>query len=207
MALPARSRRTDERYYREVARLGVQIAEALAYAHQRGVLHRDIKPPNLILDPLGNIWITDFGLAKFEDGDDLSQSHDLVGTLRYMAPERFRGVSTARCDVYALGATLYEMLTLLPPFRGKDQLQLIRQVENDPPVPPRQIDRRIPRDLETIVLKALAKNPADRFATPGRWPTSCGGTWRTGRSSRGRYRPTSTSGDGASEIPDSPPPA
>ena len=85
--------KTDLRYYREVARLGAQVADALAYAHQRGVLHRDIKPPNLILDPLGNIWVTDFGLAKFEEGDDLSQSQDLVGTLRYMAPERFRGVS------------------------------------------------------------------------------------------------------------------
>ena len=85
--------KSEMRYYREVARLGAQVADALAYAHKRGVLHRDIKPPNLILDALGNIWITDFGLAKFEDGDDLSQSHDLVGTLRYMAPERFRGVS------------------------------------------------------------------------------------------------------------------
>jgi WD40 repeat protein len=82
-----------------------------------------------------------------------------------MAPERFRGVSTARCDVYALGATLYEMITLHPPFEGKDQLQLIRQVENDPPVPPREIERRIPRDLETIVLKALTKSPEDRFGT------------------------------------------
>ncbi len=111
--------RTDDRYYREVARLGAQVAEALAYAHERGVLHRDVKPPNLILDPLGNIWITDFGLAKFDDGEDLSQSHDVIGTLRYMAPERFRGVSTPHCDIYALGATLYEMLTLRPPFQGK----------------------------------------------------------------------------------------
>ncbi len=85
--------KSDARYYREVARLGAQVADALAYAHQRGVLHRDIKPPNLILDPLGNIWITDFGLAKFEEGDDLSQSHDIAGTLRYMAPERLRGIS------------------------------------------------------------------------------------------------------------------
>jgi serine/threonine protein kinase/WD40 repeat protein len=153
------------RYYREVARLGAQVADALAYAHQRGVLHRDIKPPNLILDPLGNIWITDFGLAKFEDGDDVSQSQDLVGTLRYMAPERFRGISTAQCDLYALGATLYEMLTLRPPFEGQDQLELIHRVENEPPVPPRQIDRAIPADIETIVLKALAKNPEDRFAS------------------------------------------
>ena len=110
--------KTDLRYYREVARLGAQVADALAYAHQRGVLHRDIKPPNLILDPLGNIWVTDFGLAKFEEGDDLSQSQDLVGTLRYMAPERFRGVSDRRGDLYALGATLYELLTLRHRVRG-----------------------------------------------------------------------------------------
>ena len=153
------------RYYREVARLGAQVADALAYAHKRGILHRDIKPPNLILDPLGNIWITDFGLAKLEEVDDVSQSHDIAGTLRYMAPERLRGISTAQCDLYALGTTLYEMLTLRPPFEGQDQLQLIRQIENDAPVPPRQLERHIPRDLETIVLKALAKNPNDRFDT------------------------------------------
>ena len=155
--------KSDARYYREVARLGAQAADALAYAHQRGVLHRDIKPPNLILDPLGNIWITDFGLAKFEEGDDLSQSHDIAGTLRYMAPERLRGVSNPQCDLYALGATLYELLALRPPFEGQDQLQLIHRIENQPPVPPRQINRHIPPDLETIVLKALAKDPNDRF--------------------------------------------
>jgi eukaryotic-like serine/threonine-protein kinase len=155
--------KTDLKYYREVARLGAQVAEALAYAHQRGVLHRDIKPSNLILDPLGSIWITDFGLAKFEEGDDLSQSQDLAGTLRYMAPERFRGVSARLGDLYALGATLYELLTLRPAFEGKDQLELIHRIENDPPVPPRQLDRKIPIDLETIVLKALAKDPSHRF--------------------------------------------
>ncbi len=155
--------KSEMRYYREVARLGAQVADALAYAHKRGVLHRDIKPPNLVLDAMGNVWITDFGLAKFEEGDDLSQSQDLAGTLAYMAPERFRGVSDPRCDVYALGATLYEMLTLRPPFREADQLQLIRRIEHEPPVPPRQVERGIPPDLETIVLKALAKNPDDRF--------------------------------------------
>src|SRR5262249_21298693 len=112
-------------YYREVARIGAQVAEALAHAHQRGVLHRDIKPSNLLLDAAGNIWITDFGLAKFEEGENLSQSHDLAGTLRYMAPERFRGVSDRRCDIYALGASLYELLTLRPAFDGRDRLQLI----------------------------------------------------------------------------------
>ncbi len=157
--------RTDDRYFREVARFGAQAADALAYAHNRGVHHRDIKPPNLILDPLGNIWVTDFGLAKFEDSEDVSQSQDVVGTLRYMAPERFRGVSDRRCDVYSLGATLYELLTLRPPFEGDDHLKLIRRIENEPPPAPRQLDRRIPRDLETIVQKAMAKNPDDRFAT------------------------------------------
>jgi serine/threonine protein kinase/WD40 repeat protein/tetratricopeptide (TPR) repeat protein len=153
----------EVRYYREIARLGAQVADALAHAHKRGVLHRDIKPSNLILDGLGNIWITDFGLAKFEDGDDLSHSHDLVGTLRFMAPERFHGVSDPRCDLYALGATLYEMLTLRPCFSALSHAQLIRRIEHEPPVPPRQFERGIPADLETIMLKALAKAPGDRF--------------------------------------------
>ncbi len=155
----------EDRYHREVARLGAQVADALAHAHQRGVLHRDIKPSNLLLDAVGNVWVTDFGLAKFEEGEDLSQSQDVVGTLRYMAPERFRGVSDRRCDIYALGATLYELLTLRPVFESPDRLRLIDQVVHEPPAPPRQLDHRIPRDLETIVLKALAKDPKDRFAT------------------------------------------
>jgi serine/threonine protein kinase/WD40 repeat protein/tetratricopeptide (TPR) repeat protein len=155
--------RGEVHYNREVARLGAQVADALAYAHKRGVLHRDIKPSNLLLDAGGNVWVTDFGLAKFEEGEDLSQSQDVVGTWRYMAPERFRGVSDRRCDIYALGATLYELLTLRPVFDSDDRLQLIDQVVHEAPVPPRQLDRRIPRDLETIVLKALAKDPNDRF--------------------------------------------
>ncbi len=156
---------TEDLYHREAARIGAQVADALDYAHRRGVLHRDIKPSNLLLDAVGNVWVTDFGLAKFTEGEDLSRSQDLVGTLRYMAPERFRGASDRRCDVYALGATLYEMLTLRPAFEGQDQLQLIERIAHEPPVPPRQIDRRIPRDLEMIVLKAMAKDPGDRFAT------------------------------------------
>ena len=109
--------------------------------------------------------MTDFGLAKFEEGEDLSQSQDVVGTLRYMAPERLRGVSDRRCDIYALGATLYELLTLRPVFECADRLRLIDQVVHDPPTPPRELDPRIPRDLETIVLKTLAKEPKDRFGT------------------------------------------
>ncbi len=154
-------------YHKEIARLTSQVADALDYAHRHGVVHRDIKPSNLLLDAQGNVWVTDFGLAKFVEGDDLSQSHDLVGTLRFMAPERFQGVTDRRADIYALGATLYEMLALQPAFAERDQIRLIEQITHQPPPPLRQCDRRIPRDLETIVQKALAKDPKDRFATAG----------------------------------------
>jgi len=152
-------------YFREVARLGAQVAGALDYAHRQGVVHRDIKPSNLLLDAQGNVWVTDFGLAKLLDGNDLSQSRDLVGTLRFMAPERFRGVTDPLGDVYALGATLYELLTLKPAFAEQDQARLIDQITHESPAHLRQHDRRIPRDLETLVQKALARDPKDRFAT------------------------------------------
>ncbi len=155
------------RYYHEIARVGVQVADALDYAHRRGVLHRDIKPSNLLLDAMGNVWVTDFGLAKLEESADPSQSRELVGTLRYMAPERFRGTSDRRDDIYSLGATLYELLALRPPFEETDQIRLIERIRNDPPPPPRQLEGSIPRDLETIVLKALAKDRADRFGSAG----------------------------------------
>ncbi len=156
---------TGSIYFREVARLGAQVADALDYAHRQGVIHRDIKPSNLLLDIRGNVWVTDFGLAKLVEGDELSQSHDLVGTLRFMAPERFRGITDPMGDVYSLGATLYELLTLKPAFAERDQARLIDQIVHESPVPLRQHDHRIPRDLETLVLKALAKQPKDRFAS------------------------------------------
>ena len=93
-----------------MARVGVKVAEALEYAHQQGILHRDIKPSNLLLDAQGHVWVTDFGLAKAQDSGELTRTGDIVGTLRYMAPERFNGWSDPRSDVYALGATLYELL-------------------------------------------------------------------------------------------------
>ena len=155
----------EGRYFREVARVGSQVADALAYAHRAGVLHRDIKPSNLILDALGNVWITDFGLAKFEEGEGASESKDLVGTLRYMAPERFKGSSNRCGDTYALGATLYELVTLKPAFEDGDPVFLINRIANEPPISPRQIDSRVPRDLETIIMKALAKDPRERFAS------------------------------------------
>src|SRR5262249_36636104 len=142
-------------YFRSVARVGVQVAEALAHAHQQGIIHRDIKPANLLLDTHGTVWVTDFGLAKAVDAGDLTSPGGVVGTLRYMAPERFRGVTDARGDVYSLGATLYEMATLRPPFEDTDRMRLMQRVTYESPLPPRKLDRRIPRDLETIILKAM----------------------------------------------------
>ncbi len=155
----------EARYYREVARLGAQVAGALAHAHEQGVLHRDIKPSNLLLDLHGTAWVTDFGLAKADDEGDLTHTGDVVGTLRYMAPERFRGRTDARSEVYALGVTLYELLTLRPAFAAADRVALIEQVCRATPAQPRALDRQIPRDLETVVLKAMARDPADRYPT------------------------------------------
>jgi serine/threonine protein kinase/lipopolysaccharide biosynthesis regulator YciM len=150
-------------YFRGVARVGVQVAEALAYAHRQGILHRDIKPANLLLDAQGTVWVTDFGLAKAEGADELTHPGDIVGTLRYLAPERFDGVSDPRGDVYGLGATLYELLTLRPAFDEPERARLIERVTRGDLARPRQLDGRIPRDLETVVLKALAREPAERY--------------------------------------------
>ena len=153
----------EARYILSVARIGADVAEALEYAHQQGILHRDIKPANLLLDAQGQIWITDFGLAKVQDSDELTRTGDVVGTLKYMAPERFNGWSDPRSDIYALGVTLYELLTLRPAFEESDRIKLVEQVLHQSPPPLRQLDRRIPRDLETIVLKAMAKEPGERY--------------------------------------------
>src|SRR5262249_22444959 len=112
-------------YYRSVARIALQVAEALAYAHRQGVLHRDVKPSNLLLDTQGIVWITDFGLAKAEGSDDLTHTGDVVGTIRFMAPERFDGRSLPQSDVYSLGLTLYELLTLRPAFDDTNKARLV----------------------------------------------------------------------------------
>jgi serine/threonine protein kinase/WD40 repeat protein len=156
---------SEAQYFRSIARVGAQVAEALAHAHQQGIIHRDIKPSNLLLDTRGTVWVTDFGLAKAVDADELTQPGDIVGTLRYMAPERFQGVTDARGDVYGLGATLYELVTLRPAFDDTDRLRLMKRVSQEAPAPPRRLDPRIPRDLETIILKALAKEPGQRYQT------------------------------------------
>jgi Flp pilus assembly protein TadD len=156
-------------YFRRVAELGVQAAEALDHAHQMGIVHRDVKPGNLLVDGRGNLWVTDFGLAQVQQGEgSLTMTGDLVGTLRYMSPEQAlakRVILDHRTDVYSLGATLYELLTLRPAFDGQDRQELLRQIAFEEPLAPRKLDRDIPPELETIVLKALEKNPAQRYGT------------------------------------------
>ena len=148
----------------DVARHGLAIAEALACAHAEGVLHRDVKPSNLILDAGGEIWITDFGLAKSEGSASLTRTGETVGTPRYMAPEAFSGWADPRTDVWGLGATLYELLSGSPAFDGGDRAQLLRQITGVEPAPLRKRDPSIPRDLATIVHKCLQKEPAARYA-------------------------------------------
>jgi serine/threonine protein kinase len=149
-------------YFRSVAQIGVQTASALSYAHSRGIIHRDIKPGNLILDTTGNVWVTDFGLAKTGDAG-VTHTGDVLGTIRYMSPERFRGKCDVRADVFALGMTLYEMLTLKPAYSSSDRLKLIELIRQTEAASPRSIDARIPLDLETIVMKAIDKDAKRRY--------------------------------------------
>jgi WD40 repeat protein/serine/threonine protein kinase/Flp pilus assembly protein TadD len=165
--LPGQSTQTlsegGQPYWHSVARIGIQVAQALVYAHTQGTLHRDIKPSNLLLDTQGIVWVTDFGLAKAMNSEDLTHTGDVVGTLRYMAPERFKGRADARSDIYALGLTLYELLTLRPAFDASERNRLFLQVVSLDPARPRKLNAAVPRDLETIVLKAAARDPGDRY--------------------------------------------
>jgi len=150
-------------YWAAIARVGAQVADALAYAHGQGILHRDVKPSNLLLDLRGTVWVTDFGLAKANDTDDLTHAGDVIGTLRYLAPERFEGPGDHRADIYALGLTLYEMLALRPAFAADTRPKLVEKVLAASPPAPRKVRPGVPRDLETIVLKAIARDPASRY--------------------------------------------
>jgi serine/threonine protein kinase len=155
-------------HVREAARLGIQAAEALDHAHQLGLVHRDIKPANLLLDARDHLWVTDFGLAQFQADSRLTLSGDLLGTLRYMSPEQAlarRLLIDQRSDIYSLGVTLYELLTLEPAFAGEDRQEVLRRIAFEEPRPIRQVARNVPEELETIVLKAMEKNPGDRYAT------------------------------------------
>ena len=151
-----------------MARLGLEAAEALEHAHQEGIIHRDIKPANLMVDAKGNLWVTDFGLARLQSDSGLTISGDLLGTLRYMSPEQALGkrvLIDGRTDIYSLGVTLYELVTLQPAFDGRDRQELLRQIAEEEPRPPRKLNGSIPRELETIVLKAMTKEPESRYAT------------------------------------------
>ncbi len=168
---PPRIPRTGEISIAASPELGIQAAEALQYAHECGIVHRDIKPSNLLVDRHAKLWVTDFGLAMTQAGDGLTLTGDLIGTVRYMSPEQAAGnwaLVDHRADIYSLGVSLYELLTLHPAFEGQDRQALLRRIdEKDAPLP-RSIDGSIPRDLETIVMKAMAKDSHERYATATR---------------------------------------
>ena len=151
---------------RRCAQAIAQATTALDYAHRQGVLHRDIKPSNLLLDKSGDVRLTDFGLAQLAGSDSqLTATGNVVGSLRYLPPEAFDGIRDERSDVYGLGLTLYEMLTLQPAFPDKDRSRLVPRIQEFDVRAPRQIDDSIPPDLETITMRAMAPDPADRYAS------------------------------------------
>ncbi len=158
---------THSDFYRTVARLGIEAAQALHHAHQHGILHRDVKPSNLLLDKQGRLWVTDFGLARMQCDNGVTLTGDVVGTLRYMSPEQANGeaIVDARTDVYSLGVTLYELLTRRHAHPGDDRQTLLRHIAGEDPIAPRRIDPAVPVDLETIVLSAMAKARDERYAS------------------------------------------
>ncbi len=163
----SKSKKKKRTYWQSVASIGAQVAEAMEYAHKQGIHHRDIKPSNLLLDSQGTVWVTDFGLAKVDDQQNLTHTGDILGTLRYMPPEAFEGKTDARSDVYSLGLTLYEMLAFRAAFDEKERNRLIKQVTDADPVRLGKLNRQVPRDLQTIVHKAIDKDPRQRYASAG----------------------------------------
>ena len=158
----------DRAHLHSAVALAVQAAEALEHAHTMGVIHRDIKPANLLLDIESNLYVTDFGLARLQDSPGVTLTGDVAGTLRYMSPEQSlaqHGLVDHRTDIYSLGVTLYELLTLAPAFDAPNRHAILRQISQEEPIAPRKRNPAIPLDLETIVLKAMAKEPERRYAT------------------------------------------
>ncbi|HMO16052.1 MAG TPA: serine/threonine-protein kinase [Pirellulaceae bacterium] len=154
--------------WRTAAKIMAEVADAVDFAHAAGVVHRDVKPANILLNDKGRVWVTDFGLAQIASDVSLTRSGELLGTLRYMSPEQAigqRGQVDHRADIYSLGVTLYEMLTLQPMFSGDAHAALLYQILHQEPKYVRNIDRSIPVELETIVLKAIAKAPEERYVT------------------------------------------
>jgi WD40 repeat protein/serine/threonine protein kinase len=155
-------------HYRRIAALVADAADALHHAHEQGVIHRDIKPSNLMLDSRGKLWVTDFGLAHVESNTTLTMTGDLMGTLRYMSPEQASGSRLGidhRTDIYSLGVTLYELLTLQPAFTSENRAELIRKIVQGEPRPPRGFDATLPIELQSIVLKAMEQDASDRYAS------------------------------------------
>jgi serine/threonine protein kinase len=166
--VPTSSQRQAKADFRKAVELIQQAARALFHAHQAGIIHRDVKPANLLVDQLGNVWVTDFGLALFHADLQLTRTGDLPGTMRYMSPEQALGdrvVLDHRTDIYSLGITLYELLTLEPAVTGNDPHTVLRRIVDEEPERPRLLNKQIPLELETIVLKAIAKAPEERYAT------------------------------------------
>jgi serine/threonine protein kinase len=166
--VPSSTQEMDLTYCIRMAKAFAAAAEGLHHAHSKGIVHRDLKPSNLILDPDGNLRILDFGLARLEGQESLTRTGEVVGTPRYMSPEQVgmrEGKVDQRTDVYSLGATLYEVLTLRPPFHGKSSQQTLNRILNSEPLPLRQLNPRVPSDLETIALKCLRKKSAERYGT------------------------------------------
>jgi hypothetical protein len=167
-SLSASSLNSDSQYFDTVARLIAEVVDALGYAHKEGVIHRDIKPSNLLLAPAGRLSINDFGLARMLEQPGMTISGEFVGTPAYMSPEQIaagRIPLVHRTDIYSLGATLYELLTLEPPHKGKSREQVLAQIVHKEPKAPRRIEKRVPLDLETICLKCLEKDPDRRYQT------------------------------------------
>lgn len=162
------TRRKHTEYFRSVANTIATVADALQHAHEMGIVHRDIKPGNLLLDKHGKVWVTDFGLAQIVTNPDVTEEGVLLGTYRYMSPEQAYAnliVVDHRTDIYSLGVTLYELLTLKYAFHGRTRSELLNQVAFADPKKPRSVQPDVPEELEVITLKAMSKAPDDRYQT------------------------------------------
>lgn len=169
-AVSTRGTTSDPSYLEAFARVGIEVSDALQHAHDRGIVHRDIKPSNLLMDTRGHMWVADFGLAQIQGDVALTAPGDVVGTLRYMSPEQAyakRLIVDHRTDLFSLGATLYELLTLRQAFDGESRGEILRQIAFEDPPSPHRLDRRLPVELDTIVMKAIAKNPDERYQSAG----------------------------------------
>src|SRR5262245_32944860 len=152
--------------WREVARIGVGVAQALKHAHDRGIIHRDLKPANLLVDSNDHVKLTDFGIAKLYGGTNVTAEGGVLGTADYMAPEQAEGKQpTSRCDLYALGSVMYALLTGRPPFVGRTVYEVIAALQKEPPTPLRRLAPETPAEFENIILQLLHKDPHRRIPT------------------------------------------